>query len=216
MDFDSIGAANMNNLFFLGQLLALAGLGYGAWLCFLHAGKHGNPLDWKSADFPIPTFPARGEARFGKSAAPLPLLPEDLRLTEGLVRYDPDDHSLSGHGVMDMQHQRLSDYANNLRATILSGQPADEVNAMIDVFIRDMVQHFQDEEAILAAANYPGTAKHAALHRELVTSAATLVERFRAGASSIGELFRFLAHDVLAKHMRDADREFVSYSASRP
>ena len=30
----------MDILFSLGQLLVLAGLGYGAWLCFLVAGKH--------------------------------------------------------------------------------------------------------------------------------------------------------------------------------
>ena len=30
----------MDILFSLGQLLALAGLGYGAWRCFLHAGKY--------------------------------------------------------------------------------------------------------------------------------------------------------------------------------
>lgn len=29
----------MDMLFFLGGLLALAGLAYGAWLCFLHAGE---------------------------------------------------------------------------------------------------------------------------------------------------------------------------------
>lgn len=30
----------MDILFSLGQWLALAGLGYGAWLCSLHAGKY--------------------------------------------------------------------------------------------------------------------------------------------------------------------------------
>ena len=30
----------MDILFALGQLLVLAGLGYGAWLCFLVAGRH--------------------------------------------------------------------------------------------------------------------------------------------------------------------------------
>jgi hemerythrin-like metal-binding protein len=205
----------MDILFFLGQLLVLSGLGYGAWRCFVAAGKHGNPLDWKSADFPIPMIPARGETRFAKSAAPLSLSPKDLRLIDRLGRYGPDGHFLSGNGVMDTQHQRLSDYANDLRTTILSGRPADEVNAIIDAFIRDVVQHFQDEEAILAAANYPGTAKHAAQHRELANSAATLVGQFRAGALGIGELFRFLAHDVLAKHMVGADREFMPYLEGR-
>jgi hypothetical protein len=32
--------ADVDILFSLGYLLALAGLGYGAWLCFLHAAKY--------------------------------------------------------------------------------------------------------------------------------------------------------------------------------
>lgn len=35
-----LGDADMDILFSLGQWLVLAGLGYGAWLCFLHAGKY--------------------------------------------------------------------------------------------------------------------------------------------------------------------------------
>ena len=32
--------SDVDILFSLGQLLVLAGLGYGAWLCFLHAAKY--------------------------------------------------------------------------------------------------------------------------------------------------------------------------------
>ena len=152
---------------------------------------------------------------FGKkSAAPLPLSAKDLRLIERLARYGPDGHSLSGNAVMDTQHQGLFDDANVLRVAILSGRPVDEVGATIDTLIHDVVEHFQDEEAILAAADYPGTAKHAALHRELANNAATLVGRFRAGTLGIGELFQFLAHDIIAKHMLGADREFIPYLES--
>ena len=150
-----------------------------------------------------------------KSAAPLPVPAEDLRSSERLSRNGSDDHARCGNGLMDAQHQGLLDDTNGLRAAILSGRPVDEVRAAIDALMRDLLQHFQDEEAILAAANYPGTAKHAALHRELLNSAATLVGQFRAGASSIGELFRFLAHNILAKHMVGADREFILYAANR-
>ena len=115
---------------------------------------------------------------------------------------------------MDTQHQGLFDDANVLRVAILSGGPVDEVGATIDTLIHDVVEHFQDEEAILAAADYPGTAKHAALHRELANNAATLVGRFRAGTLGIGELIQFLAHDVIAKHMLGADREFIPYLES--
>jgi len=126
-----------------------------------------------------------------------------------------DAHSLSGNGVIHTQHQSLSDHANNLRARVLFERPVAEVNAIIDAFIRDLAQHFQDEEVILAASNYPETTKHAALHRELLNSADKHVRQFRADASSVGKLFQFLTDDVLTKHMRDADQAFLSYLEGR-
>lgn len=144
-----------------------------------------------------------------KSAAPLHLSEKDLRLIERLEGSGPDGHSLSGNAVMDTQHQGMFDDANDLRAAILSGRTVAEVDATIDTLIRDVVEHFRDEEAILAAVDYPETAKHAALHRQLVNSAATLVGRFRAGTLGVGELFQFLSHDVMVKHMLGADREFI-------
>jgi diguanylate cyclase (GGDEF)-like protein/hemerythrin-like metal-binding protein/PAS domain S-box-containing protein len=116
-----------------------------------------------------------------------------------------------GHTLIDAQHRALFGHANNLLAAILSGRPADEVATVIDALIRDVVQHFQDEESIFTAAGYPGAAKHAAIHRQLVDSAVILVGRFHAGTLGIGELFQYLAHDVVARHMLGADREFFPY-----
>jgi len=122
-----------------------------------------------------------------------------------------DDHALSGNSVIDAQHQRLSRYADELKTTLDSGRPVGDSIAISDAFIRDLDQHFRHEEAILAESDYPGAAKHAALHRELFNRATELLRQCRAGASSIGELFRFLVDDVLTKHMVGADRECISY-----
>ena len=116
-----------------------------------------------------------------------------------------------GHSLVNEQHQALFNDANNLLAAILSERPADEVAALIDVLIRDVVQHFKDEEVIFTAAGFPGAAEHADIHRGLVDSAVVLVDRFHAGTLAIGELFQFLAHDVVARHMLGADREFFHY-----
>lgn len=133
----------------------------------------------------------------------------------GLGRYGAHDHSSSGNRVIDAQHQRLSEYADILRAMEFSKRPVAEVNAIVDALVQDLDQHFRDEEAILADSSHPDAAQHAALHRELLNSAATLVGQLRAGASSIGELFRFLVDDVLTKHMDVADRECISYMGSQ-
>lgn len=117
----------------------------------------------------------------------------------------------SGNGVIDREHQGLFDDANELLAAILSVRPADEVAILVDTLIRDVARHFQDEEAILVAAGYPGVAEHTAIHRELADSATMLAGRFHAGTLGIGELFNFLAHDVVANHMLGADREFFPY-----
>ncbi|MEI7431691.1 MAG: diguanylate cyclase, partial [Betaproteobacteria bacterium] len=69
----------------------------------------------------------------------------------------------------------------------------------------------EDEEAIITAAGFPGVAEHAAIHRELVDNAVNLVGRFHAETLDLGELFQFLAHDVVARHMLGSDREFFSY-----
>lgn len=150
-----------------------------------------------------------------QSAAPLPLSANDLRLIEELAGYGAHGHSHCGNAVMDRQHQALFDDADNLRAGILAGRPVDEVGENIDALIRHVVEHFHDEEAILAAFNYSETAKHTALHRELIIGAATLRGRFRAGTLRIGELFQFLAHDVICKHLLSADRDFFRYLESR-
>ena len=116
-----------------------------------------------------------------------------------------------GHLLIDEQHRALFTDANDLLGAILSNRPEDEVSALIDALIRDVVQHFRDEEATISAAGFPGAVEHAGIHRRLVDSAVTLVGRFHAGALGVGELFQFLAHDVVARHMLGADREFFPY-----
>ncbi len=116
-----------------------------------------------------------------------------------------------GHTGIDVQHRQLFGHANNLLAATLSGRPTAELAGLIDPLIRDVVQHFQDEEAVITAAGFPGAAQHAALHRELLNHAAELVDHFHAGGLNVGDLFQFLADDVIAHHLLGADREYFSY-----
>ena len=117
----------------------------------------------------------------------------------------------SGNPVIDTQHRGLFRDVNKLLDAVLDEHQTDEVATLVEAFIADVVQHFREEEAIIAAAGYPDAANHANLHRSLIDKAATLAKHFRAGTLSLGELFEYLAHDVVARHMLIADHEFFPY-----
>ena len=85
---------------------------------------------------------------------------------------------------------------------------------MWDSFSADVAQHFQDEEAILAKAGYPATVQHASQHRALVEKAVELAKRFHDGTLSLGELFKYLAQDVVSQHMLTADHAYISFLKS--
>lgn len=133
------------------------------------------------------------------------------RVTGNFVQLSWRSAYESGSRTIDDQHRGLFDHANRLLNAMLSGHPRDEAAGLIDILIRDVVRHFQDEEAIFTAANYPDAAEHAAMHRQLVDRAADLVARFNAGILAIGDLFQFLAHDVVVRHMLGEDRKFFPY-----
>lgn len=116
-----------------------------------------------------------------------------------------------GHALIDEQHRMLFRHANDLMAAILARSPAYQLTSMIDVLVRDIDQHFQDEEAIFTASGFPGKEKHIISHRQLADSANQLVKHFREDSLAIGELFQFLVHELIAEHMLKEDREFFVY-----
>jgi len=81
----------------------------------------------------------------------------------------------------------------------------------MEVLICAVAQHFEEEEAIILATAFPAAPGHVAMHRELIDHARYLVSRFRAKDLDIGELFQFLAHDLVAHHILGADRQFFPY-----
>lgn len=123
------------------------------------------------------------------------------------------DSFLCGHALIDQQHQQLFNDANQLLDAIFAkeSKPVADVNPLLDKLVRDLVQHFQDEEQVLMAVGYSGLVEHATLHCALINQAVELVARFRAGSLAIGELLEFLAQDVVVKHMLNEDRKFFEY-----
>lgn len=113
-----------------------------------------------------------------------------------------------GDSLIDAQHQALFSDANRLLSAVLQKRSGTEVAVLVEALVASIAQHFQDEEAVLRNIDYPGAAEHANLHRDLLEKSLQLSKHFRAGTLSIGGLFEFLAHEVVARHILQSDRAY--------
>jgi diguanylate cyclase (GGDEF)-like protein/hemerythrin-like metal-binding protein len=116
-----------------------------------------------------------------------------------------------GNEVIDRGHRQLFADANRLLAAILSEQSGEQRGAIVDQLLADVVGHFRDEETVITAAGFPAVAEHLLLHEALTAEAHRLLDDYRSGTRGVGDVFQFLAYEVVTKHMLGADRMFFDY-----
>lgn len=116
----------------------------------------------------------------------------------------------SGNAQIDTQHRALFEHANTLLNTIMDNRPKPEIARLIAALMTEIDQHFCDEEALFQQAAYPDSEFHRQLHAHLRLRASQLAGRFEKDQVGVGELFHFLAYEVVAQHMLIEDRKFFS------
>lgn len=120
----------------------------------------------------------------------------------------------SGNAQIDTQHRTLFELSNALLKAILDNRPKPEITQMITELVAEIDQHFRDEEVVFQRAAYPDTEHHRALHAHLVQRATQLASRFERDQVGVGELFHYLAYEVVAQHMLIEDRKFFPLLAA--
>jgi diguanylate cyclase (GGDEF)-like protein/hemerythrin-like metal-binding protein len=114
-----------------------------------------------------------------------------------------------GEPTIDSQHRRLFDLANRLIETAMDAdRDRGPFNAALEELLAHVARHFADEEGILALRRYAHLEAHRRAHAGLLARAGKLKEKAAAGDVALGELVEFLAHDVVARHLLTADRDF--------
>lgn len=116
-----------------------------------------------------------------------------------------------GNALIDEQHQALFDTANELIAAIVASDADDTVQRLLDALVAEVEAHFADEEALISAAGFPAAPEHAAIHRQLLEHALDLLALFHGGNLGSGEVFEFLAQDLVARHILGEDRDYFPY-----
>lgn len=119
----------------------------------------------------------------------------------------------SGNAQIDAQHRALFEHANALLNAIMDNRPKPEIARLIAALVAEVDLHFHDEEAVLQQVAYPDSERHRGLHAHLVLRAGQLASRFEKDQVGVGELFHFLAYEVVAQHMLIEDQKFFSLLA---
>lgn len=133
------------------------------------------------------------------------------KIKGSLARLVWEDSFSCGNQLIDSQHQALFGISNKLLEAVLSARPAEEISATINQLLAEVSQHFHDEEIILKAINFPGLNQHAGEHAELLAKGLTLAQEFKASTLTVGDVFQFLAYEVIMIHMLKVDREYFPF-----
>jgi hemerythrin-like metal-binding protein len=123
-----------------------------------------------------------------------------------------------GESIIDDAHRKLFELANRLiEAQFSRTEDPQRFDVALEALLAHVVQHFAEEEAILARYHYSELAEHAHAHKVLLEHVVQLRNRGARGEVDIGELVNFLAADVIAQHLLKTDRKFFTlFSATAP
>ncbi len=112
---------------------------------------------------------------------------------------------------IDEDHRKLVDLLNILNHSVVDGDAANYIEAVLEELIYCTVWHFSHEERLMLKYGYEGFAEHKKEHQELIDSAKSLQQKFqREGKLLSSEDIEFLEH-WLTEHILVTDMQLGSY-----
>lgn len=129
-----------------------------------------------------------------------------------------DDSLETGFLPVDNQHRELIRRAMELESMIEAGNASDaEVSGMIDFLESYVVEHFEDEEAIMRKVDYPGYEKQRQAHQKFLINFNEIKMRFMTeGASDVVKAkLQSQVNFWLINHINTLDKELGQYMQHR-
>ena len=98
-----------------------------------------------------------------------------------------------GIKTMDGQHTKLLDMLNDLHSAMMSGKAHGVTGKLLHKLADYTREHFTAEEAMMAAAKFPGLDTHRIKHRNLTKQVEEFVVKLEKGESTVNvQLLNFL------------------------
>lgn len=139
----------------------------------------------------------------------LPLKRMNAKSGPSVVRLVWQEAFECGEPTIDRQHHELFELANVLLDGFFNSEVSPQAfRAAREKLLAQIVQHFADEEAVLARHGYKDLESHRRAHAQLIAEAERLKAFIACGKTTLGDLVEFLADTLVVRHMLKLDRDF--------
>jgi len=117
-----------------------------------------------------------------------------------------------GVDAIDEEHRKLVDFLNTLHESIEKGSSLEVLTRTINSVMAYTVYHFNHEEALFLATDYPEKAEHIAEHKHISGKLMDIQSKLRLGQTEQLSLeLLLILKEWLITHIQQTDMEYVKY-----
>lgn len=133
----------------------------------------------------------------------------------GVQRLVWNEDYTCGEPRIDASHRALLLQADAVIASLVDADGFEDRRACVMRLVEAVRVHFQEEEAVLSAIEYPEAAQHSVIHEALLRRGVSLVAAWEKGGMSLDDVVVTLVHGMVMRHMLDDDSAFFAYVQTR-
>jgi hemerythrin len=128
-----------------------------------------------------------------------------------------NNNLLTGHDLIDRQHQELFRRINALLDAAQNGKGQEAVIDAINFMETHVIEHFGDEEALQKESSFPNYEAHKAEHRDFFDKIVKLKKSLDTDGTSYHLLINALnaIFEWIGKHVTEMDKELAKHLNSR-
>ena len=125
----------------------------------------------------------------------------------GLVMWNPEWET--GVVLIDQQHRHLLAQLESLFVAVHENNPAERIPGILAFLAGYVETHFSTEEFHMKATGYPGFLAHKAIHDDLRSQVAQLIEGFKEDPTIVTEAVIDYLTNWLINHIDIEDRRMA-------
>lgn len=122
---------------------------------------------------------------------------------------------LTGHPVIDHQHQALFEQINELEQAAIMGCSEVELFRLAEQVRLSTQEHFRCEEQLMMEQGFPGLEAHRKEHQEILRNGEALMEQCQSSNVRLSETIPSSLRSWALQHILDEDLQLAEFMRQR-